>query len=77
MWIWYMAGILTWPAFLASAYIGRAAMWAWLDSRDVYRHAGLKPGYSRWNWLWILPKLAWRTFWQTLWHDLNGMRRSG
>lgn len=76
-WKWYLAGIVTIPAIHYAAYIWRAVFWAWADTADTFKHAGLLPGRSRWNWLWIIPNLALRTFWQTLWHDLNGMRRSG
>lgn len=76
-WKWYFAGLATIPAVHYAAYLFRAAYWAWTDTADTFTNAELLPGRSRWNWLWIVPKLAWRTFWQTLWHDLNGMRRSG
>jgi len=76
-WKWYLAGLATMPAFYCAAYVGRAAFWSWADTRYAFQHAELKPGRSKWNWLWIGPKLAWRTFWRTLWSDMNGLRRTG
>lgn len=73
----YLAGLITpiiFEMFIVPTYLGFKC--AFIDV-SRYVEYGLNPGYSAWNWAWLIPRIFWRSFWETVIDDFKGMRRTG
>ena len=77
--VFYIAGIIavSWFCFHAGSYLVDGLFWAWKDTRHCFRNAEILDGFSRLNWLWILPMVFFKTFAQTIFNRASGIKRVG
>ena len=73
----YVAGVITASllCFHASLWLVDGLFWAWKDTRHCLRNAEILDGFSKLNWLWILPSIFIKTFAQTIYKRANGITR--
>ena len=77
--VFYIAGIIAVSRFCFhfGQWLVDAVFWAFKDTRHCWRNAEIMDGFSKFNWLWILPKIFIKVFFQTIYKRANGIIRVG
>jgi len=60
--------------FFICSTLQSSLRWGWWDTATAF-DVGLKPGFSKLNWVWILPKLFFQFTWKDFVERLHGSNR--
>ena len=71
----FLLGVLFYPLIRILFFVIHLFRVAIADTFFVMRYAELKEGYSKWNWVWIIPKTFYKSFKDVLFDELRGLHR--